>query len=237
MKNLYAVLKSLRTANILIAVLMVVLIAGAVQMPLSPAFKTINSTSLFKWLRETPLSVTWWLWASIGILVLIVINTVVCTIDSIIKKQESKRWLLVIAPQVIHLGFCLIMLGHLLSSYGSFHGFAVMNEGSGLRLDSGLTFYLDKIDYKTRQNYITEMEAVIRYINQDGTSSKVRISPNHPALIGGVGVYLKEVALNPFPRALIQVSHEPGAVWALSGGILFLAGTVLLVLLKLKLQE
>jgi hypothetical protein len=49
-----------------------------------------------------------------------------------------------------------------------------------------------------------------------------------------VGVYLKQMSLNPTPRALVEISYEPGAMWALIGGMLFSVGTVLLVTLRLR---
>jgi cytochrome c biogenesis protein ResB len=36
---------------------------------------------------------------------------------------------------------------------------------------------------------------------------------------------------------LLEVSREPGAVWALVGGILFMTGTIALLVLKMKREE
>jgi hypothetical protein len=38
----------------------------------------------------------------------------------------------------------------------------------------------------------------------------------------------------PSPAALIEISYDRGAPWALAGGIVFLVGNTLLVLLKLR---
>jgi hypothetical protein len=38
----------------------------------------------------------------------------------------------------------------------------------------------------------------------------------------------------PSPAALIEISYDRGAPWALAGGIIFLAGNILLVASKLR---
>jgi hypothetical protein len=43
--------------------------------------------------------------------------------------------------------------------------------------------------------------------------------------------------MRPFPAALIEVSREPGAIWALVGGLFFLAGMITLLILKIKKEE
>jgi hypothetical protein len=44
--------------------------------------------------------------------------------------------------------------------------------------------------------------------------------------------------IKPYPQAvLLQINREPGALWALSGGILFIIGTVTLVLLKIRMER
>jgi len=45
------------------------------------------------------------------------------------------------------------------------------------------------------------------------------------------------VKVAPFPVAMIEVSREPGAPWALAGGILFIAGMVTLLFLKIRQEE
>lgn len=233
LKNL-TILKSLRTTSILTCVLMGLLLYGVIVMPLHPSFKAINSISLFEWMWDAPVSASWWLYAGIAVLVMLVLNTVVCSIESVIRKWDRRRLLLIISPQVIHAGFCFIMLAHLLSAYGSFHEFIVLQEGQGVRLDPVTDVRLKRINYGIDSGYITDMSAEIAYRASDNRVRNDTLSPNNPSVVKGIGVYLKEISLNPVPRALIEFSYEPGALWALAGGILFLAGTLTLVVLKLR---
>ncbi len=229
-----SILKSIKTANILLALLMSLLIFGAIIMPAAPAFQEINTTSLFRWLKDAPISVSWWLISAVGVLAILVLNTVVCSIDSIIKKHEGRKWLLTIAPQIIHTGFAFIMLAHLLSGIWSSHQFAVMREGQGVMVGQKTALYLDTINYKRDSGFITSMSAEILYLSEKGRKRRSVISPNHPYIHNGMGVYLKRISLTPFPQALIEFSYDPGAPWALAGGVIFLAGSVILTALKLR---
>jgi hypothetical protein len=53
----------------------------------------------------------------------------------------------------------------------------------------------------------------------------------------GIGVYIKTVKMSPFPVAMIEVSREPGAPWALAGSVLFLAGMVSLLAFKITRED
>lgn len=231
---MYSILKSIRTTNFLLMFLMGLLIYGAVAMPLSPSFESLASTALFDWLKTAPLAASWWLYGSMVVVFLLVINTVVCSLESVLKKRKGRQWLLTISPQIIHAGFCFIMLAHLVSSYGSFHKHAVLYEGYGVTLDSGVEVYLKKINSRVESGHVTDMEAEIFYKYPDGSISQDAISPNNPSFMDGTGLYLKKVTLKPAPAALVLFSYDPGAPWALVGGVLFLSGIFTLVILKLQ---
>ncbi|NOY64838.1 MAG: cytochrome c biogenesis protein ResB [Nitrospirae bacterium] len=234
MKPILNIFRSVRTTNILIFILMGILFAGALVMPLFPSYREINNTNLFNWLSEVPLSESWWLYLAILTIGLLIINTIVCSIESIIKKDRTKRWPLVISPQLIHLGFAFIMLAHFLSSYMAAHGFIVLQEGQGIRFRNGDTLYLERINYSLQKGYITHMDVDLKYITPEGATMKLKSSPNNPAIIRGTGIYLKDMDIMSAKRVLLQISRDPGAVWALVGGMLFIIGTTLLVTLRIR---
>jgi hypothetical protein len=80
---------------------------------------------------------TWWLWAAVVVISLLTANTLLCSVESVMKKKGAKQWLLVLSPQVVHIGFLFILLAHLLSGYASFRGTAVVYENEGLSLPNG----------------------------------------------------------------------------------------------------
>ena len=170
MKLILNIFRSIRTTNILIFILMGILLVGAVIMPVFPSYKEINNTNLFNWLSEVPISESWWLYLAILTIGLLIINTIVCSIESIIKKDRTKRWPLVISPQLIHLGFSFIMLAHFLSSYMAAHGFMVLQEGQGIKFRNGDILYLERIDYSIQKGHITDMAVLLKYVTHDGTT-------------------------------------------------------------------
>ena len=222
----------------LLIALLCLLLYGSLIMPVNKEFQSLESLPLFQWMTQNPGSITWWLWAALGVISLLSANTLLCSIESVVKKKSARQWLLVLSPQVVHIGFLFILLAHLLSGYGSFRGTAVVYENSGLRLPNGNDVLLRKIDIETDQmGYMKDWSADIEYFKEGRSLGTDRISPNSPSFQDSFGIYIKNVRLQPYPVALIEVSKEPGAVWALIGGILFMAGMITLLLLKIKKEE
>ncbi len=182
--------------------------------------------------------ITWWLWSAIGVISLLTANTLLCSIESVVKKRSARQWMLVISPQVAHIGFLFILLAHLLSAYSSFRGTAVVYENSGLRLPNGSEVVFRKIDADMDpMGYIKDWSVAVEYFERGRSLGGDRIRPNNPSFREGFGIYIKDVQLQPYPAAMVEVSREPGAVWALIGGLLFMAGMIMLLLFKIKKED
>ena len=82
--------------------------------------------------------------------------------------------------------------------------------------------------------YIKDWTSDVEYVREGKSLGADRIGPNSPSFQYGLGIYIKTSSLQPYPVAMIEVSREPGAVWASIGGILFMAGTTTLLLFKIK---
>jgi uncharacterized protein YqgC (DUF456 family) len=238
LKKALKTLLSLKTAVWLLIVLLVVLSYGSLIMPFTPEFQELYILPLFRWLVKSPVGVTWWLWLSIAVLSLITINTLVCSIDSVVKKKGGRKWLPVISPQVVHAGFLFILLAHLLSSYGGYKRMAYAYEGSVLSLPGGPEVVFDRINTTIDPSgYITDWSADITYYRDGRVVARDVIRPNAPSFHDGFGIYIRNIRMSPFPAALIEASREPGAPFALAGGLLFLAGMFSVLLLKVKREE
>jgi hypothetical protein len=238
MRRLLGFFLSLGTTMWTLAAVLIVLLCGSFVMAARPEFQGLLTTPLFTWMAEAPIGITWWLWAAIGGLVLLAANTVFCSIEALIRKRKGRQWLLVVSPQVIHLGFLLILLAHLLSSLGGFKGMAMTSQGAALDLPNGLTVVFDRINADTDPaGYVTDWSAEVRYFRAGQFVARDRIAPNSPSFRDGLGTYIKTVRLQQVPVALVEVSGEPGALWALAGAILFLIGTISLLFLKMRREE
>lgn len=134
LKHLANFFFSLRTTLWLLGLMLALMLAGAFIMPAQQEFETIPSTPMLEWLKIQPIAITWWLWSLIGVLTVLTVNTLFCSVESIMKKRKVTRWLLLISPQIIHVGFIFMLFAHLMSATGSYQKFAVAQEGSMFRI-------------------------------------------------------------------------------------------------------
>lgn len=238
LKKTINVLVSLRTAIWLMLAMLCLLFYGAVAMPLQEEFLALHEIPLFQWMIEHPARITWWLWAVLAALSFLTANTLLCSIESVFRKRESRQWLLIISPQVIHVGFLFILVAHLFSSYGGFKGTAFAYRDTIFQLPNGLEVKFDEVRADIApEGYVKDWSADISYFRDGNYVSSDVIKPNDPSLREGLGIYIKEVRTAPFPVALIEVSREPGALWALIGGILFTLGMSTLLVLKIRRED
>ncbi|HDK81506.1 MAG TPA: hypothetical protein ENH31_02925, partial [Nitrospirae bacterium] len=220
LKHISAFFFSLNTAICLLVLLIVVFLAGALIMPVRSEFQSIHSTTFFEWLVKQPAGATWWLWCAIGILCVLTVNTLFCSIESIIKKRKVTQWLLLISPQIIHIGFLFILLAHLLSSIGSSMDYIGVRDGTSLKISEENTLRVKKIKIHTKEGYIADWQVDIEYLSDGKIIQQGRIRPNSPFLSNGLNVNVKDLRAHPYNAVLLQISREPGAFWALTGGIL-----------------
>ncbi|MBZ0157186.1 MAG: cytochrome C biogenesis protein ResB [Alphaproteobacteria bacterium] len=239
LKKVLHFLLSLRTAVWLLCLLITLLLAGAFIMPVAEEFQSLHAVPLFLWLQEQPPKITWWLWGALFLLVLLTANTLFCSVDSVIKKRKAGQWLLLISPQVTHIGFLLILLAHLFSAAGGFKGYAAAREGSLLELPDATSLHVKTISLSLGPGgHLEDWAVEVEYLSGDAAGGVVvkrdRLLPNKPSLHRGAGVYVKDLQAYPEKAVLLEVSREPGAAWALAGGIVFMAGTLTLLALKMR---
>lgn len=229
---------SLRTTLWLLGIMLIMMLAGAFIMPGNRAFQELHSIPLFQWILDQPIKTTWWLWAVIAVLAVMTLNTLFCSIESIIRKRKVTQWLLLISPQVIHIGFLFILLAHLLSGIGAYQQVTPVREGSVMRV-SGTDIMIvikDISIYLDYYGYIRDWAVTLEYRQEESVLQQDTIKPNQPSAFQGLNVNVKDV--KPYPEmALLQLNSEPGAVWALVGGIVFMIGIVTLIALKMRLEK
>ncbi|MBI5409516.1 MAG: hypothetical protein HZA14_09140 [Nitrospirae bacterium] len=157
LKHLLEFFLSLRTTLWFLGGLLFLLLAGAFVMPGQEEFQYLHSMPLFEWLQKQPFRITWWLWGVIAVLSILTVNTLFCSIESIFKKRKVTQWLLLISPQIIHIGFLFMLLAHLLSALGGSQEFAAAREGSLIKID-GDDQLLRVGSINTRFDYINQIK-------------------------------------------------------------------------------
>lgn len=236
MKNFFL---SLKTAVWLLTGLICVFFLGSYLMP---AYRDIhgamNDRLLVEWVEQVAVNHPWvtgWFFIVLAALILLAINTIVCSIQAVTGKWSREDFLLRIAPQVVHLAFLVILLAHLMGAGWGYRLSGMLPEGASVRLPENRVLFLREIRaVSDERGYLRDWSAnVILYENgvrvADGD-----LGPNVPLFYRGSGVYLKSFELQPAPMAFLLVTRDPGAVWALAGAILFVIGSVMILFLKWK---
>ena len=228
-KNLYDRLGSLNLGLWLMAGVTLLLGVGSfVTGPEESA--RLNSMPLFTWLTGASATAAWWLWLAIVLLGLLAVNTVLCSVESLRQKAGRPGLLLRLAPQVMHAGFLLIVLAHLVSSVGGYKESGQAGEGTVISLPGGQVT-VERLDAEGGAGgYVTDFSATV--VAGDGRRAVIR--PNEPFFIGGLGLYLKHVELYPVKIGILEIHREPGAGLALAGALLFTLGNVVVVARRRK---
>lgn len=238
MKKTIHLLMSLRMTIWLLSFAAVLLCAGAFLMPVREEFQTIHSAPLFTWMVQQPLGVTWWLWISVIVLASLTTNTILCSIESLAGKGGAEQWLLKISPQVLHLGFLFILLAHLASAMGGYKGVAVAREGTGVALPDKTVLTVRDITISVdAAGHMREWAVSVEHVSKKKDTVRATLMANKPFFHDGFGVYVRDLRAFPERVALIEISREPGAIWALIGGVFYVLGSVTLIVLKVRRES
>jgi cytochrome c biogenesis protein ResB len=230
---------SLKTTVWTLTAIVVLFFIGSYMMPVhGEVFGPMNSGLLVDWAVEIGISDlwhTWWLFASVAALVLLTINTVVCSIQAVKGKWSRRDALLRLSPQVIHLGFLFVLLGHLLGAGWGYRLAGMLPEGASAGLPDSRTLQLSEIraDFD-QQGALRNWSAVASVYRDNVLLKSGTLGPNQPLFHEGTGIYLMRPDFRGGPAAFLMANKDPGALWALVGGILTLAGSMMLLVLKWK---
>ena len=236
MKNFFL---SLKTTVWTLFALICVFFLGSYLMP---AYKDVhgamNDRLLFAWVEQVAadnLGETSWFFASLAGLVLLTINTIVCSIQAIRGKWSREDFLLRIAPQVVHIGFLCILLAHLLGAGWGYRLSGMLPVETFAKLPDDRSLYLSDLrPLVDERGNLRDWAAEIAIFEKDQRVATGMLGPNRPLFYKGMGVYLKSFDLQERPLAFLMVSRDPGALWALAGSILFMIGTIIILVLKWK---
>jgi hypothetical protein len=236
MKRIWNTLISLEAGLWLLALVCIALAAGSFRLTGEYA-AAINSMPLFAWLLEVSVVHSWWLWLAVVLLALLVINTLLCSFETIRTRWHKIGAIPLLAPQLIHTGFLLFVAAHLISALGSSVQQMEVSEGTLARLPDGSPFGVVSIAAETTATGMPVSFSCELLTDPRNSGLRVFVSPNHPWFSGGYGVYIKQARKLPYPLALLEVHREPGAGMALAGAILFSVGNVLLLWLRSKRSD
>ncbi len=116
-----------------------------------PLFQTLDHSILFEWLASSGngnLDKTLWIYILIILIALFALNAVLCTIERLYNILKYRRPWRSLYPQIVHIGFLIALLGHLV---GSVYGFRsqgnLVYQGERIAVPhaEGLSIRLDEV--------------------------------------------------------------------------------------------
>jgi cytochrome c biogenesis protein ResB len=230
---------SLKTAVWTLFVMVCLFFIGSYMMPMHlEIFGPMNNDLLLHWVKDVAMDnvwQTWWFFVALAGLVLLTLNTIFCSIQAVRGKWSRIDFLLRISPQVIHIGFLFILLAHLLGAVWGYKLSGMMPEGAYAHLPEDLALRLNQIQVQSdARGFITDWSAEASLYENNHLVKSGTLRPNSPLFWGGTGIYLKSLNFDRGPAAHLLIAKDPGAIWALVGGVLFTLGSLTLLALKWK---
>ena len=238
MKRVWTFLISLEIGLVLLALVCIAMAAGSFGLSGDVA-SSLNSMPLLVWLVRFSLATTWWLWLTIILLLLLVLNTLCCSADSILQRFRRNAILAWLPSQLIHAGFLMVVLAHLLSSLWGFKASIEIPEGAGFQMPDGVTVQVARVGaiFSPMGGEMPLGYKALLVTKDAAGQGGVTISPNHPWFSNGYGVYIKHAEPGQPPVAFLEVHREPGAAMALAGATLFTIGNLLLLYTRSRARE
>lgn len=228
MRSVIRFFLSIKTAFGFFLVLSVICFYGSLSLPGNLAFFSgIDDTPLFRWLGEAKgFTTTWWIWLFIAVLAVLALNTMVCTVEALLFRLNRRALIVKLSPQVMHVGVLFIMLGHLLTASLGVKLDIDLAQGETKRVEGNASVTLENVSVTEDENgYVIDWEAKLRWLKDGKGTGIMSLRPSRPLYVGGYGLYSKSVLVDKEgSSALIRVSRDPGALWALLGGLMLCVG-------------
>jgi cytochrome c biogenesis protein len=159
-------------------------------------FQALDQAILFPWLFSVGtanLNISLWVFILVFLTTIFAINTTVCTLDKLYFVFRDKRPWQSFFPQIVHIGFLIALLGHLV---GSIYGFRspgnFVFQGQIIQVPSqeGLSLRFDDIEMKTsRRAGLEDLKTKVALLEDGKEILKDDIQLNGPLIYKGIAFY------------------------------------------------
>ncbi|HBG46227.1 MAG TPA: hypothetical protein DDW94_04465 [Deltaproteobacteria bacterium] len=140
------------------------------------------------------LKLTLWVYLLMVLMALFAINTAVCTIDKVWSIAASRKPWQSFFPHIVHIGFLIALLGHLIGSIWGFRSYGnLLYKGESIPVPNqpGLHVRLDGVDMRTSQDGEIEYLKTGLTLLKDDKSVAVagEAGINSPLIYKGIAFY------------------------------------------------
>ncbi len=197
MRRIWGVFASTWLTIVLAVIICAVSAWGSIVTVNNPEFfRALDSRILLPWLagpgREY-MDLTLWVYLLIAFMVLFTVNTVVCTIDKVYSILANRLPWRALFPHIVHVGFLIALVGHLLSSTTGFRSYGtVVLEGDSAPVEevAGLSVRLEGVDTETRPDgELSMLKTRVSILEGDRVVKSGSIEINGPLIYKGVAFY------------------------------------------------
>lgn len=140
------------------------------------------------------ISLTSWVWALIYLTALFGVNTVVCTADKVYSVLKNKKPLHSLFPHIVHVGFLIALLGHLVGSVWGFRSYGnFVFKGDSIPVPHTQNMFLRLDDTEMKVLASGELDSLttrVTLLDKEGRElEKGDIGMNAPLIHDGVAFY------------------------------------------------
>lgn len=228
-KAIWSFFSSIRLTIYLVLIFVLIAFIGSFVIQGNPLFEGMNNEILFKWLFAdgiNNLGKLWWLYALIIITFILAVNTIICNINrfsSLIKYKQRllKRKWIEFSSYLMHIGFLLVLIGHLISSSTGF-----ISKGNVLY--EAAPFKAPNMDYYVRLDnlkadyyeggYLKSVESILTVIENEKEILNKKVGVNQPLSYKGVYFYQVDFGEVVSGANLLLGSGSEGKLYSLAFG-------------------
>ncbi len=118
------------------------------------------------------------------------INLLVCTISRLIKQIKIKPFAKKrFGPDIIHLGFIILLVGGFITLFNRWESFTYMKEGNTVSLPDGYELYLEKFEFeKYEDNSPKNWVSTVQVKKGDSIIKTKKIMVNDPLNFQGISI-------------------------------------------------
>ncbi|MBW7957203.1 MAG: cytochrome c biogenesis protein ResB [Deltaproteobacteria bacterium] len=145
-------------------------------------------------LKTEYIGLTLWVWALILLTAVFAVNTVVCTIDKAWSVVQNRRPWQALFPHIVHVGFLIALLGHLVGSVWGFRSYGhVLYKGESIPVpyQGGIQVRLDETEMRAgTRGDLDYLRTRLTLVNDDGSEVVTKdIGLNNPLIWKGIAFY------------------------------------------------